>query len=96
MTSLGGDEAFLQDVGDKGIAQVPPFLHDIGNLRVMPGFALVGAVVADMTAEDTELCPANIDIVLYNAVHEVRQGVEPRHVMAPESKARESEMEPAF
>ena len=62
----------------------------------MPGFALVGAVVADMTAEDTELGPAHIDIVLHNAVHEVRQGVEPRHVMTPESKARESEMETAF
>ena len=47
-TCLAGNQTLLQNVGNECVAQSPPALHDVSDGGVMPRFALVGAVVADV------------------------------------------------
>ena len=87
ITTLACLLRLLYDIRKEGIAQLPPTLDNGCDMGIMPGLALASAVIAHVAGEDTKLSPANIDILVEGRVHEIRNAVESRYVVTPESKA---------
>ena len=96
VSALARQFRLLDNIRYEFVTQFPPALDNRCNGRIVPRLTLAGSVVTHVAGEYTELCPAYIDLLVQGGVHEVGNAVEPRHVVAPESKARKPKVQSAF
>ena len=86
---------FIHQVRDQGVAQIPPRAHDVGNGRILVGFARLCAVITEVRGKCPRLRPSHVEVVIRPVIHEIMDTMKPRHIMAPIGETRQAQVQTA-